>query len=56
MAAAQRQLEMAEGADLLRAQGQMKQLRILNALPGEIDYMLFQYEQEAKREEEIRNA
>ena len=51
MVVAQRALEGAEGSDLMRAQGAMKELRIIEALPYEIEYQIEQYEQETKREE-----
>lgn len=49
----QHRLETVEGVDLHRAQGQMRQLRILNTLPQEIEYYIFQYEEAAKREEAL---
>jgi hypothetical protein len=56
MVAGQRALETAQDVEMYRAQGAMKQLRIIDLLPREIEYQIWEIEQEDNRQKEATSA
>jgi hypothetical protein len=48
-------LEKDEGRKVYRTQGRLEQLRIMDQLPNEIEYLIFQYELEEKRQKELQH-
>lgn len=56
MADVQRRLEQEEGVKLHRAQGRMEQLKIQDRFPDEVEYIIRQYEEIERQEQEARSA